>query len=248
MPEFPHLNHAPIVEALIFFQADVSASWKPEALRTELAPLWPDHTEVQELRMVKIEFRAGPAKQPQKEVAVPAVAGLMFRSKTKPTVYQARSDGFIASWLKPYPDWETFQADAVAYWERYAQAVGLPVLHSVMVKFINRVEFPQSGFSPKQYFTTHPPPPPKLGWQMANFVQQVEHIVPSTPYVVQTLLARAFDSAPGTLAFVLDIEVNLREPITPPESRLTNVLPEMRKLKNQAFFSILTPKAWKRYK
>ncbi len=248
MPDFPHLNPAPIVEALIFFQADASASWKPETLRSELAPLWPAHTEVQELRMVKIEFRVGPPKEPPQDSITPGVEGLIFRSKSSPTVYQARRDGFVASWLKPYPDWETFQADAVARWEQYARAVGLPVLHSVMVKFINRVEFPKSDFSPKRYFTTHPPPPPKLGWEVGNFEQKAEYLVSGTSYAVQTVLARAFDAAPDSLAFVLDIEVRLRDPITAPEDRLGAVLPEMRRLINKAFFGILTKKAWEKYR
>lgn len=248
MPEFPHLNRAPIVEALIFFQADVSASWKPETLRTELASLWPEHTEVQELRTMRIEFRLGEGNEPSENVTSPGVEGLMFRSKSEPTVYQARRDGFIASWLKPYPDWETFQADAIARWDRYAQAVGLPVLHSVLVKFINRVEFPLSDFSPKRYLTTHPSPPPKLGWEIGNFVQQAEYVVPHTPYSVQTVLTRAFDAAPELVAFVLDIEVRLREPITATEDRLGDVLGEMRRLKNKAFFGILTKAGWERYR
>lgn len=247
MPEFPHLNNAPIVEALIFFQADVTAAWKPETLRTELAPLWPEHTEMQELRMVKLELRIGPPKEPPQDLVTPAIEGLIFRSKSKPTVYQARRDGFVASWLKPYPDWETFQTDAIERWERYAQAVGLPVLHSVLVKFTNRVEFPRPGFSSKRYFTTHPSPPPKLGWDVGNFVQQAEYLVPHTSYAVQTVLTRAFDAAPDMLAFVLDIEVRLREPIIATDDRLGNVLPEMRKLKNKAFFGILTKTAWQKY-
>lgn len=247
MSEFPHLTHAPIVEALIFFQADVSASWKPETLRSELAPLWPDHTEVQEMQIVKMAVKLEKGLEPKQEIITPGIEGLMFRSKTQPTVYQARRDGFIASWLKPYPDWDVFQRDAILQWERYSGLVGATALHSVFVRFINRLEFPLGEFTPEKYFTTHPSTPAKLGWQFTNFMQQVEYAVPGTNYVVQTVLARAFDTAPELLAFILDIEVKLREPLTATERAPGEVLGEMRSLKNEAFFGLLTEQAWQRY-
>lgn len=247
MAEFPHLTKAPIVEALIFFQADASASWKPETLRTDLAPLWPDHAEIQEMQAVKMELRIKDGQDPQQEITTPGFHGLIFRSKTQPTVYQARRDGFIASWLKPYPDWEEFQRDAIAQWERYAKAVGSPALHSVLVKFINRLEFPLGEFTPEQYFTTHPSTPSKLGWKFMNFVQQVEYTVPGTNYGVQTVLSRAFDVVPELVAFILDIEVKLREPLSATERPLGDVFTEMRNLKNEAFFNLLTEQAWQRY-
>ena len=247
MAEFPHLNHAPIVEALIFFQADASASWKSGTLRAELAPLWPEHTEVQEMRAVKMEVRFEQGQAPKQEITLPGIEGLVFRSRTHPTVYQARRDGFIASWLKPYPDWETFQGDALAQWERYAKALGWPVLHSVIVRFINRLEFPLEGFDAARYFTTHPPRPPSLDWNLANFMQQVEYAVPHTGYVVQTILGRAFDTTPDLLAFILDLEVKLREPLAVTERPLDDVLGEMRSLKNKAFFGLLTEQAWQKY-
>jgi uncharacterized protein (TIGR04255 family) len=247
MADFPHLTHSPIVEALIFFQADASASWELETLRAELAPLWPDHREVQEMHTFKMEMKMEKGKEPKQEVTTPGIEGLMFRSKERPTVYQARRDGFIASWLNPYPDWKEFQSDAVAQWERYASVVGSPALHSVLVKFINRLEFPLGEFTPEGYFTTLPATPPNLRWRLVNFIQQAEYAVPGTNYVVQTMLARAFDNAPETVAFILDIEVKLREPLTATGRALDDVLREMSCLKNEAFFNLLTERARQGY-
>ena len=200
------------------------------------------------MQIVKMEVKFEKGQEPKQEVTTPGIEGLMFRSETNPTVYQARRDGFIASWLKPYPDWETFQQDAIAQWERYANAVGSPALHSVIVRFINRLEFPLAEFSPEGYLTTHPSTPSKLGWKVANFVQQSDYAVPGTNYGVQTVLARAFDTTPDMVAFILDIEVKLREPLTATERPIGEVLAEMRSLKNTAFFGLLTEHAWQRYR
>ncbi len=247
MPEFPHLKNAPIVEALIFFQADASASWKPDVLAEELKALWPEHDEIQKMQTLKVELKVSPGEQPKQDVTSPGIDGLMFRSKSKPTVLQARRDGFIASWLKPYPNWETFQADAIERWERYSDVIGSPTLHGVLVKFINRLEFPLSEFLPNEYMTMHPTPPPSLGWQFTNFAQQTDFQVPGTPFAVQTVLARAFDATPELLAFILDIEVKVREPLSAIDRSLDEVLAEMRNLKNTAFFGMLTERAWRGY-
>ena len=199
------------------------------------------------MHTIRMEMKWENGKEPQQEVTTPGIEGLMFRSKNHPTVYQARRDGFIASWLKPYPDWGEFQRDAIAQWERYAKAVGSPALHSVFVRFINRLEFPAADFSPLTYFTTQPSPPPSLDWQFHTFMQRAEYFVPGTSYSVQTTFSRAFDTKPELLAFILDIQVKLREPLSASERPLGDVLGDMSTLKNRAFFSMLTKQASQRY-
>ena len=247
MPEFPNLTRAPIIEALVFFQADASASWEPRKLRAELIALWPDHTEIQEVQSVMMEFRIGDGETPPQELKQSGVEGLIFRSKTKPTVYQVRRDGFIASWLHPYQNWDAFRDDATTQWERYALQSGISNLHSIFVRFINRVEFPIENFSPEDYFTVFPKRPSGIDWQVSNFVQQVEYAIPSTNFIIQTTLTRAFDAAPNLVAFILDTEVKLRTPLSATNASPIEVLAQMRGIKNQAFFGTLTERAWQRY-
>lgn len=67
MPEVRHLSSAPIVEALVNFQANAARLWKPDEIRPALAARWPEHAEIQELRPVQIEVTQTPqGPQPPK--------------------------------------------------------------------------------------------------------------------------------------------------------------------------------------
>jgi uncharacterized protein (TIGR04255 family) len=248
MTEFTHLSHAPIVEGLIFFQANAAAHWSPGKVKADFAAVCSDHTEIQEMHPVQIELKAEVGKEPHQKVSFPGVEGFFFRSKAHPTVYQVRRDGFTASWLKPYPSWEIFSANALSMWERYRKVLQEPDLHTVIVRFINRLEFPQAEFRLANYFTTPPQPPPALNWKFHGFTQQALFAVPDSGCVVQATLAQAFDAAPETHAFILDLEIKLKEPLSYTGRKLDEVLAEMRGLKNAAFFGMLTDAALERYR
>lgn len=78
MPEFPHLSRAPIVEAIMLFQANASQRWKPEQVRKDLQPILPEETEAEELSSVKLEFVAAPGRQPEQRVSIPGIEASSF--------------------------------------------------------------------------------------------------------------------------------------------------------------------------
>ncbi len=248
MPIFPHLSRAPIVEALIFFQANAAAHWSPEKAKKDFAAIWPEHTEIQEMRPMEMKVIAKAGEEPRQQVRFLDADGFFFRSKTQPTVYHVRRDGFAVSWLNPYPDWETFEAHALESWAHYVEAMQGPELHTVVVRFINRLEFPQADFKLATYFTAPPQPPPTLNWKFHNFTQQALYAVPDSGCLVQATLAQAFDAAPDTLAFILDLEIKLKEPLAATGRDLGETLAEMRVLKNAGFFGMLTATALERYR
>lgn len=163
-------------------------------------------------------------------------------------VYQVKRDGFALSWLAPYADWDTFQARALAGWTKYDQVLQPQLLHNVVLRFINRLDFPRTEFSLSRCFTAHPSPIPGLAWQFGTFNQQVLYSVPDSACAVQVVLAQVFDAAPETLSFVLDVEVKLKESFSAAERSVSEVLSEMRELKNRAFFGMLTPETVERYR
>lgn len=248
MPEIRHLSSAPIVEALVNFQANAARFWKPDEVRPALAARWPEHAEIQEIRPVEIEVT--PASEGQLPLKVTSqMLGFMFRSNTQPSVvHQARRDGYTFSRLAPYEDWPALEAGALAGWGDYRAVLEPEELHSVAVRFINRLEFPLDGMRLGRYFTTPPVSPPELGWQFHGFMHQTLYAAPGSPCVVKVTIAPAFEAAPAdSLAFILDIEVTLKESLTALERSLEAILAEMHDLKNKAFFHLLTTEALQRY-
>lgn len=164
-------------------------------------------------------------------------------------VHQARRDGYAFSKLAPYEDWSALVAGALAGWADYSAVLEPEELHAVAVRFINRVSFPLEEFKLARYFTTPPVPPPRLPWHFHGFVHQSIYGVPDSPCAVQVIIARAFDGlSPESVPFLIDIEVTLKEPLTALAKSLEDVLTEMRELKNQAFFHLLTEEALQSYK
>jgi uncharacterized protein (TIGR04255 family) len=122
-------------------------------------------------------------------------------------------------------------------------------LHSVSVRFINRLEFPLEGFRWSRFLTTPPASPPELGWQFYGFLHQTFYAVPGSPCVVKVVVAPAFTAdTTDSIAFVIDVDVSLKESLEATGKGLEAILAEMHDLKNKAFFHLLTPEALQAYK
>jgi len=248
MSEICHLSHAPIVEALVNFQANAARMWKPQEVRLALTACWPSHDDIQEIHPVQIEVTQTLQGQLPPKVTS-EMQGFIFRSTSQPSVHQARRDGYTFSRLKPYEDWSALEAGALAGWVNYQAVLEPEELHTVAVRFINRVTFPLEGFKLARYFTAPPTPPPDLGWQFNGFMHQSLFLVPDSPCAVRISLARELVTTPGdSVAFIVDIEVTLKESMAATGRRLAEILEEMHDLKNKAFFHSLTKDALQTYK
>lgn len=248
MPEICHLSRAPIVEALVNFQANAARLWKPEEVRPALAARWPDHGDIQELHPVQIEVTQTPQGQLPPKVTS-EMQGFIFRSASQPSAHQARRDGYTFSRLEPYEDWTALKACALAGWAAYQAVLEPEELHTVAVRFINQVKFPLDGFKLARYFTVPPAPPPDLGWHFNGFMHQSLYVVPDSPCVVRVILARELIATPeDSAAFIMDIEVTLKESLAATGRELNAIFAEMHDLKNKAFFHLLTEEALQTYK
>jgi uncharacterized protein (TIGR04255 family) len=248
MPEISHLSRAPIVEALVNFQANAARLWQPEQLRSAFAAKWPVHTEIQEIRPLEINLTQTPDGPLPPEVKS-HIQGLMFRSKTQTSVHQARRDGYAFSKLAPYEDWLALETSAFAGWEDFKGILEPEELNAVAVRFINRMEFPQDGFKLSRYFTTPPVPPPGLNWKFHGFMHHTLYAVDESQCMVQAIIKPEFLQAPaGPFPFTLDVEITLKESLPALGRDVREVLNEMHDLKNKAFFHLLTEEALQLYK
>jgi len=248
MAETQHLRNAPITEALIQFQANAADRWEPERLRRDLAAVWSHHINIQENRSLKVELKKEEGKEPEQKVSFSPPEGLMFRGEGIPTVYQARRDGLVVSWLPPYADWETFREAALNGWNEFQEVARPDPLHSVAVRYINRLEFQMEGFRMRDYFMAAPAKPPEISdWNFHGFSHRTFFEVPDSFCGVVLNFSTSFEGAPEKAAFIIDIEVRLKESLSAIDVSKEDVLEHMRHLKNKTFFSMLTPAAIERY-
>ncbi len=251
MSKVRHLSRAPLTEALINFQVDASDHWKPDTIKPLLVERWAAYPDVQPIRPFELQFvfsiggkKAAP-DPPKPGTSAPPL-GFIFKSPS--TVLQARRDGFTFSYLSPYTDWETLQSSALSRWADFQQILQPKPLHGLSVRFINRLEFELEGFASTRYFAAPPPALPNNKWKLDSFQQRAIYAPPQSPCIVRVNTAPAFVSDPSrTVAFMLDIEVALKESFSATDRDLVVTLAEMHDLKNEAFFNLLTEDAIKHY-
>lgn len=252
MPEPTRLNHPPIVEALLHFRANASRRWSQGGIKELALSLFPSHTQVQEQNELQVELALGEAGfgNPVRGVKKSQGSAYMMRSNTEPTVHQVRRDGYSYSRLTPYEDWECFVTAAKTGWKKYADAIDPEELDRVVVRFINRLDFPLDEFrvDPDSFLTNAPRPPGTSGWEFASFSHSYALTVPDAPCVVNFNLAKLTEAGQERFAsMLLDIEVLLTQPLSALGMSVDEALYMMRQIKNEAFFHSLTDKGLSRY-
>lgn len=243
MPDTRYLSRAPIVEALIRFQANAAENWRSSRVIDVVRAAWPEHTQIQELQHVELEFTAEAGRMAGQKIKVPEVDGFLLRAPDRQTAFQVRRDGLIVSWLAPYSDWTAFRTAAFESWAKFRQILSPGELHAVSVRYVNKLEFPLENFQLADFLVVSPAKPPEIAnWSVLGFQHFTLLEVPDTGFVVQ-VISTQIDGRPGFASFILDIEVRAKESLAATGRTAEDSLEEMRKLKDQAFFSMLTTKA-----
>ena len=243
--QFPHLNHAPIVEAVIDFRAPFRAKWVPEDLKRELAKALPEYPIIE--AALQPEFSLPVAGNPAGvKIANLGCKGLRFRTKEQKYVVQFNRDGFAFSHLPPYERWDSFVAEALRLWEIFSMVGQHDKVQRVGVRYINRLPLPlSSDRAPLQlgdYLHNPPRSLPNLEWPCAVFFHKTTFNVPEAHFSVN-LISTVEKPQPeaNILPVIGDVDVFTRNVIFQPREA-TAQLPEMRKLKNQAFFGAIQAK------
>jgi uncharacterized protein (TIGR04255 family) len=191
MPDPRHLNQPPIVEALVHFQANASRLWATQGAKELAKASFPHHPQIEEQHQLSVQIQPGKA-DPVQQIFQQLSNGFVMRSSDEPTVHQVRRDGYSYSRLPPYEGWEPFISAAKAGWQIYAHAFQPEELHSLALRFINRLDFPVDEFrqNRESFLTVAPPPPAGLNWGFGGFTHHYSSVVRDVPCMVNLNLAR----------------------------------------------------------
>ena len=121
-------------------------------------------------------------------------------------------------------------------------------LHGLMVRFLNRLEFPLDDLTDngETLLTIAPRSPQGLDWNFINFAHQYSFLVPKSPCTASVNLFRLQDQNPTAAAMMLEVEVSITN-LAAFGLDIDTALRELRRVKNEAFFHSLTQKAQSRY-
>lgn len=239
--EFQHLPHAPIVEAAIEVRTRAEGTWEEEAITEQVKGRLPEYPKVQSQTRFVQEITLGTAPSAKSQNA--GWQGLTMNSGDGRQTVQFNRDSFIFGRLKPYENWPRFFDEALRLWNAYVEVAHPTELQRIGLRFINQIELPLQEARFEDYIQPAPAPPQNLDLPFHGFMHHDVLSVPGHPYAINVI--RTIQTQPNvdTYAVILDIDVFTLQPFQLRETLLQERLPEMRWLKNKAFFGSVTTKA-----
>jgi uncharacterized protein (TIGR04255 family) len=242
---FPHLNKAPIIEAVIQITTRAQSSWQESDVTQRLKSALPDYPNALAMNRVQQEFVFGPQAPAQSNFQDLGWNGLRLQSADNHHVAQFNRDSFVFSRLQPYEDWESLEREAMRLWALHVALASPTEVQRLGVRFINRIQMPVGDTRFEDYIDPHPETPGGLDLPFLNFLHRETLVVPGHPYGINLTKALQLPqnfSLEG-VGIILDIDIFTMQSFTVDAADLNRRLTEMRWLKNKTFFGTITSKA-----
>jgi uncharacterized protein (TIGR04255 family) len=235
-------EHAPITEALIDIRVENPPSVTLavlEGLHEQVADNYPK----KQKRMVVVgEISAGDAVGAS---ASQIQIGFAFSSSDSKQVFQARTDGFTFSRLRPYINWTQLRDEAENLWGIYRQSTEPIRVSRVAVRFINQIDIPAEQVDYKEYFRTTPEVSPELPQGISGFFMELHFPQPEFAGMLVLRQAAVTPLMPDTTSVILDLDVFKEISGIINDGEIWRLLEELRARKNQFFEGSLTEEAKK---
>jgi len=242
MMESPHLTNAPIKEALIDIQATLPDSFDistvKDAFLAKVSPL--GYSKVQDIR--QIEIHGGRENQQVFSGSRETLIGYRFENSEGTKVIQVRTNGFTFSHLQPYARWDGFQSETTQFWNVFSELFKPTDIRRVATRFINLIKLanPYTEVAElKKSFNEAPTLPEIIKGKMQHCISRF--VITQEDTGITSVITRAFEKATQEDShIVLDIDVFKEFQSGVDESKILEILPKLRELKNQIFFECLT--------
>jgi len=231
--KFPHLNNAPIVEAVIDFRVISIGPWDDKALKKKLEKV-KNYPKIEESREFKYEIKVGKARQVPEDLGC---VGFRLTSRDEHYIAQFNKTGFALSRVKIYEDWEKFCEEVKYLWEIYQKLLKPSGVNRIGVRFINSMLADYKSREFLRYFTDPPKENQVLDWSLENFLHRDIFKVPGTDYGVN--LIKTIVSSPTKeeeVSATLDVDAYYNQQTSCDWDELNIHLKAMRWVKNAAFF------------
>lgn len=173
--------------------------------------------------------------------------GFRFEDADKLHVAQFTRNGFVFSRLKPYEDWERFEAEAKRLWQVYCELAEPSEVQRLGVRFINRIT-PVEPDELAELLAIPPRSSESMVLPLKRFMHQTTFDIPEHPYNLNVNQTIQPPSPPETEAssLILDLDVFTTRAIQFDE--IDNRLLQMQWIKDKAFFAFLKPTALVRFR
>jgi uncharacterized protein (TIGR04255 family) len=245
--EFPPLATAPVVEAVIHWQAQATDFPGEDSLQEKLQESLPDYPHCEKIQALTAEAVFTPDGISPEFQHRAEWQGFRLRNEQSTYVAHFTSQGVIFSRLQPYEKWTSFVAEAKRVWGVFVEIAKPVIIQRLGVRYINRIPI-EHGVQPSVYLNNVRPHLTQFDFPVESFLYQDVYRIPGYQYSITWTCTREPPN-PNSLqgALILDIDVYTNEPIQLDQGILDQKLLEMRWLKDKTFFSCITEPARKEF-
>ena len=237
--DFGHLEHAPIVEAVIEIKCPPQVPWNEDTIPDEVGKLLSGYqlldSRSEYSQTVNFEDNV-PIPESMEKVGW---KGVRYRSEDESYIAAFNRDGFVFSRVGRYETWEKFSAEASRVWKVHRSLARPSDVHRIGLRFINRIRLPSSGIDLDDFIYPGPQPPKNLGFPIVSFLHKDTFAVPGNPYLINIIRTSSPSPSAGgdvDYAIILDIDVYLQETFEVDDIKIEGHLEDMRILKNEVFW------------
>ncbi len=240
MSEYPHLQNAPITEALVDIQVNLPPETDITAIKKFGELVKDEYPKEYRKKQFSISIQDSETKRStQKEI----VLGFAYESLEKHRVVQSRLDGFTYSQLKKYETWDILKNEAARLWDIYLEVTKPISIKRATVRFINSLEF---GLPLTKYLKIPPMLPSNLPQKITNSLSRVRVDDNTGTSIILTQVVKE-PIEENTTPVILDIDVFRVGPISLEKGEVWNIIESFHTIKNKFFFETLHQKAWELY-
>lgn len=244
---YPHLNNAPIIEAVIDFRFLPALAIETNQIDELHKAVIAEYPIKQENKEFQLGFIVGPEQTTQQTMS-DNIIGYRFENPEKKYVVMVGKNGFSLSKLAPYDDWESFLEEAKRISDLYFGIFGHQNITRTALRYINVIEVAEDTADFDDYLVAGPKVPEGLPNVVSEFL--LRNVIPCLDHKSNVTIIQAFGDGDqiGKAKIILDIDVVCYEAFNSKSGRQWELLDILRALKNNAFFKSLLPKALEQYK
>jgi uncharacterized protein (TIGR04255 family) len=242
---FPHLNNAPIVEAIIDLRARAETEWKESVITDKVKSRLHDYPKRLSLSGFHQEFTIGPGATAEGKTIETAWTGLRCQTEDGLQVTQFQRDGFMFARLRPYEQWERLITEAMRVWAIFVDIAEPSEIQRMGLRFINRIGPIATEARVEDYLDPAPRVTRDLDLPVDHFFHQDILRIPGYPYAVRLTRTTQPEPAlqPPAFGIIVDIDVFTTQAFETDSIAMERRFSEMRWLKNRIFFGCVASKA-----
>lgn len=170
---FEKLKKSPLVEAVCEFRFsdDLAWDWTVPGILYEKVKV--EFSERAQLEGMALSVQLSP-KSPQPPVIQSGPERIQFKRKDGKAMLQIGPRMLAINCFPPYSGWEDFREVIRRMYAEYVQILGGNALRQLGLRYINRIDFPQSGSAFGDFITLEPPLRGSLTKPVSTFFQRYE--------------------------------------------------------------------------